>query len=291
MKYILVACLLLLFLISCKSNYTKIGGKNSNYIPYYLKVYEADSLFIVGNYQRSYKILDSLFIKYEPIEMSGYYEYSNYVFSSILTNNKKSIKKNAKKAYTDNGGLHSQQIKIVTKLDSIESVIGFSEKERIAFKATYDSKINKYLRELVDKTLSDDQSVRGENYKSSVELEIMDKSNEPVIKQIFKKYDYPSTKKIGFGNSLRAVFIHADNNFKENYLLSKLFDYIKKGEDVPQTYTDTYDKLFMYRNGNFYYSDITSILKGKKLDSVRKSIGLPHKNYIKWRNKMIYDGY
>ncbi len=31
--------------ISCKS-YQKIGSKNSNYIPYYLKVYKADSLFL-----------------------------------------------------------------------------------------------------------------------------------------------------------------------------------------------------------------------------------------------------
>ncbi len=52
MKYSLVACLLLFFLISCKSNYAKVGGKKSNYIPYYLNIYEGDSLFIVGNYKQ-----------------------------------------------------------------------------------------------------------------------------------------------------------------------------------------------------------------------------------------------
>ena len=46
--------------ISCKSNFSKIGDVKSNYIPYYLKVYKADSLYLTKNYQQSYEILDSL---------------------------------------------------------------------------------------------------------------------------------------------------------------------------------------------------------------------------------------
>ena len=78
-------------LVSCKSSYIRIGDENANYIPYYLKVYEADSLFIVGDYERSYEILDSLFKKYEPINIDGYEEYLIYIASSIELNN---IKKN-----------------------------------------------------------------------------------------------------------------------------------------------------------------------------------------------------
>ena len=58
--------------ISCKS-YQKIGGENSNYIPYYLKVYEADSLFLVKNYSLAYDKFDSLFKYYEPINMPLYF--------------------------------------------------------------------------------------------------------------------------------------------------------------------------------------------------------------------------
>ena len=47
--------------ISCKS-YQKIGGENSNYIPYYLKVYEADSLFLLKNYSSAYEKYDNVFI-------------------------------------------------------------------------------------------------------------------------------------------------------------------------------------------------------------------------------------
>ena len=66
-------------LFSCKSNFTSIGDKNANYIPYYLKVYEADSLYLLGNYKQSYEILDSLFKKFEPINMPVYFEYEQYI--------------------------------------------------------------------------------------------------------------------------------------------------------------------------------------------------------------------
>lgn len=104
-------------LASCKSSYTIIGDENANYIPYYLKVYEADSLFIVGDYERSYEILDSLFKKYEPIEIQGYYEYSSYVFSAVLSGKNKNLKKLAKKGYINNGGLKTQQVAVLLKLD------------------------------------------------------------------------------------------------------------------------------------------------------------------------------
>ena len=39
-KSLLLISIISLIVISCKSSYTKIGDKNANYIPYYLKVYE-----------------------------------------------------------------------------------------------------------------------------------------------------------------------------------------------------------------------------------------------------------
>ena len=61
-----------LSLYSCKSNYTRIGDKNANYITYYLKVYEADSLNLIGEYKSSNEILDSLFKKFEPINQQTF---------------------------------------------------------------------------------------------------------------------------------------------------------------------------------------------------------------------------
>lgn len=287
-----VFLLIIVVALSCKSKHEDLRlSKEVNYIPYYLTVYKADSLFLTGNYQKTYNILDSLFRHYKPLEIQGYYEYSNYVISAVLSGNKKNIKEIAKKAYINNGGLYSQQIKIVTKLDSIENVIGFSVKQRNVFKGIYNSNLNNRLRALVDKTFNEDQSVRAKNYKGDEDLKAMTKFHEPIIKKIFEKYGYPSTRKIGFGNSLKAVFIHSDIEFAENYLLPILLDYVKKGEDTPEIYSDTYDKMFLYRNSGYYYNTKSSVFQGKKLDSVRSSIGLPDKKYFRWRNKIIYDEY
>ena len=89
---IFFVCICVLCSFSCKSTYTKIGDKEANYIPYFSKMYEADSLYLVENYQRSYEILDSLFKKYEPVNSED--EYFTYVASKIMLDKKpKEIKK------------------------------------------------------------------------------------------------------------------------------------------------------------------------------------------------------
>ena len=88
--------------ISCKS-YQKIGGENSNYIPYYLKVYEADSLFLVKNYSLAYEKYDSLFKYYKPINMPLYFEFENYIKAGLLSNKKKNFKNEFKKIVTNYG--------------------------------------------------------------------------------------------------------------------------------------------------------------------------------------------
>ena len=79
MKKTIVLLTLILLLLSCKSKFTSIGDENANYIPYYLKVYEADSLYLTKNYEQSYKILDRLFKNYEPINIETFNEYLNYI--------------------------------------------------------------------------------------------------------------------------------------------------------------------------------------------------------------------
>jgi hypothetical protein len=68
-----------------------IETKEVNYIPYYLKVYEADSLYIIKDYKKSYDILDSLFKKHEPLQMANYYEVNNYYKLKIILNKKINI--------------------------------------------------------------------------------------------------------------------------------------------------------------------------------------------------------
>jgi hypothetical protein len=102
---LLFTCIITL-LLSCKSSYTRIGDKNANYIPYYLKVNEADSLFLVGNYQKSHKILDSLFQKYEPANTDRFYEYGVYLMSCIMANDTIGLKKKMSYSYKKYGGTY-----------------------------------------------------------------------------------------------------------------------------------------------------------------------------------------
>ena len=102
--YKILFFLISIFLISCKS-YQKIGGKNSDYIPYYLKVYEADSLFTLKDYQGSYKILDDLFKKYDAKNTVSFYEYGTYLASCLMTGNTENIDIKVRKSYRDFGVL------------------------------------------------------------------------------------------------------------------------------------------------------------------------------------------
>jgi len=287
-KTILLICSILFVLISCKSSYTRIGDQNANYIPYYLKVYEADSLFIVGNYQKSYEILDSLFKKYEPVEIEGYYEYSNYVFSAVLSGKNKNLKKIAKKGYINNGDLNAIRVTILKKLDSINAVIGLNKKEIEKYKRFYNKNINWELREQIHQMSKEDQAIRHEDNIDMDKLGKLARIHEKMIVEIFNKYGYPSSKKIGFGEeTLSAFFLHTDpEDYRVNYLLPKLKDYITKGYEAPSVYASVYDKWFFFNNKKYYYSPPKDheVFKGAKLDSVRKSIGLPHLKYSDWRS-------
>ena len=105
MKQIIVLLFVVSFftLFSCRSNYQKIGDKNSNYIPYYLKVYEADSLYLTKNFSLAYEKYDSLFKYYEPINIPLYFEFENYIKSGLLTNKKKRFKTEFKELFTKYG--------------------------------------------------------------------------------------------------------------------------------------------------------------------------------------------
>jgi hypothetical protein len=92
-RSIIVFLFSITLLISCKSTYSEIGDKEANFIPYYLKVYEADSLYYACNYTKYKTELEDLFHKYEPINIMSYFEYEKYVKTLIIIDNDKKYKK------------------------------------------------------------------------------------------------------------------------------------------------------------------------------------------------------
>lgn len=301
-KKAFLSVLVCLIVISCKSNYTKIGSKNANYIPYYLKVYEADSLFIVKDYQRSFEILDSLFKKFEPINMEVYKEYETYLLASYYTKKRqKEINQILKNSFVKYGSTVSIFEDDTLLLDLLNKS-KYRKKNLLAFNEAYNKKLNKSLRNLIENIVEADKNCRIKKPFDEEELRKVREDNNEKIKFVFEKYGYPSSRKIGYDDlnqksiNLSAVLLHCDVDFLENYLLEKMKFYLIKGEVLPYNYSGVYDKysISFYGQKQFYgtflnsKNELVSLVNEQKLDSIRKSVGLYNIDYQKWRLKAKY---
>jgi hypothetical protein len=311
MKKITIIALVLI-IISCSSKQKFISEQNQepiNYIPYYLKVYEADSLFTLKDYQGSCKILDDLFKKYEAKNTVSFYEYGTYLASCLMTGNTENIDIKVKKSYRDFGvlvvlGLDSQKhIDDLIKLSKITT----SEIEEL--KKEYLNSLNQPLISKLTQMLNEDQSVRIDYSKDG--MVFYEKKHKKELDSIFLSSGYPSVKELGQDiffdmNNIKstiphfeAIIIHISKEAnKEGFeeLNNKLNPYLKNGTCAPHDYATYYDSnLWVTKNQQKYGTiggqDIEKtlpLLNPKKIDSIRKSVGLPSKNYLIWRDKINY---
>lgn len=303
LKNIFFIILVSLGFYSCKSNYTRIGDKNANYIPYYLKVYEADSLNLVGEYKRSHEILDSLFKKYEPLKLGFYNEYFTYLRNKVILNDFDNIDLVLKKAIEDYG----LNIELYEK-DSLNFIAikktKFTRKDLDGFYKNYLKGLNLEYRYAIEKMIENDQRVRLAVPRDKEEWEKVDKENAENIKFLIAKYGYPSTKKIGprfftdKSADVSTLFLHATKEAREDYILDLMLASVKKGECEPTDFATVYDK-YLYssgeHDGKVLYGELRDrkksldlvLLNSKKIDSIRSSIGLEHLEYKKWKYKKL----
>ena len=209
MKNFFFLLLTSLLFISCKSSYTKIGDDNANYIPYYLKVYEADSLFLSKKYSESYKILDDLFKKYEPINLEGStYEYGNYLASALMSGNIKNLKQKVEYGYKSFGSISNSNYMSFYYTDTILKTVKISKDEIDSLKKIYTSNINYDLRNEIVKMVNEDQEIRKTGDNESIYQFTVKQLGE--IKKILKEFGYPSYKiigaNIGYDFNERATF-------------------------------------------------------------------------------------
>jgi hypothetical protein len=302
-KYNLLILILFTILFSCKSSYTHVGDKNANYIPYYLKVNEADSLHLVGNYKQSQHILDSLFKKFEPLRLSFYNEYFTYYRNKILLNDFDKMDVVLKKVVSDYGFNIGLYLK-----DSLNSVAmkkaKFTEQDLKGFYESYVKSLNLEYRTAIEKMIENDQRVRLSVPRNKEEWEKVDKENAETIKKLIAKYGYPSIKKIGpyeftdKSSNISTLFLHASKEERENYILDLMLESVKKGECEPNDFANVYDK-YLYvsgeHDGKVLYGELRDrkksidmvVLNPKKIDSIRKSIGLEHLDYKRWKFKKL----
>ncbi len=284
--------------ISCKS-YQKIGGKNSNYIPYYLKVYEADSLFLVKNYSSAYEKYDSLFKHYEPINMPLYFEFENYIKSGLLAKKDKSFKKEFKKIVTNYGYTYGN-IEKDTLMQMLALRFKKSKKDIEKWQKQYSSKIDTFYRYQLTTMNLNDQKVRNQKPINWEEVAKIDKQNDSILRQMINEVGYPNFKNVGsfrkLNESERKVILGVDVLLNHFTTYNESFEFynnilpnlVKNGICNPKDYAYLIDRYYTKTNKDSFFYFITFNYDFKNNPSLvkiinerRKKHGLPSIEYEK----------
>ena len=280
--------LLLLFItiVSCKSSFTHIGDKNANYIPYYLKVYEADSLYHAKDYVNYKKTLKNLFNKYEPLNIYYYWEYEKYLKASIILDNKKKYNKELEFLITNFGYSH-KGIKKDSVLSIALNVSNLKLSSLFKLEKIYKDGLDLELINKLNKIELDDQEIRNRSGITWEEraplMKQVDRINDSIIKNYIITKGYPETKKTD-GFLFGTLFNHFSYNGSYDFYKEKLPYYVKNGKCSPNDYASLIDRWNLINNGKLYYyiswrdeikkieNDLEMI---KKIDDRRREIGLP----------------
>lgn len=290
-----------LFLIqSCKTKNNVADLKTIqevNYIPYYLKVYEADSLFIIGNYDRSYEILDSLFKKFEPIDMDIYYEYKTYLVCKHKI--KKHIEKREFELLILEFGYDNTQIMNDENLkDTFIKLV--SDTDYTNLRNQYLNSLDIALRKEIISMKGQDQKFRmgkrsSEDIKNQNKI---DSVNTLKMMDIFEKIGFPGRNVIGGFNiddtpvSCNVILLHTKDSIRLSYFAPKIKEFINNGTASPILYGSLIDQYFIYKGQEQFYGTYQnspmSNTKISELNMRRKDIGLPDYNYENWRLEQLY---
>lgn len=262
-----------------------------NYIPYYLKVYEADSLYLTGNYERSFLILDSLFKKFKIID-TYICESSLYIKSAYQSQNDIDYEQYFKKLFTE-FGYNSATLEYDSLLIQIANAKGINSEKIRKFETIYKSKINIDLLHEIQKMIEDDQLYR--NNFNKQKMDSIDLINEDKIKDIFEKIGYPNYEICcsryerhldNKSNEIHSILMHTGDSIRDAYFAPKVLEFVKQGKALPEEYASLIDQIYVYRNGLQLYG---SILGAKLIndtlttEKLRKSIGLPSMKYVQMK--------
>lgn len=314
-----IHCLLILLItvvltiISCKSELTQGNSKNIisnneiNYVPYYLKMYEADSLYLNDNFKECYQILDSLFKVYKPLNVTLYFEYENYIKSSVQLGIRKDYTKEIQRLIFEFG----YKFENIRK-DSVLSVAlknsKLDLKKAQKLEDEYVKKIDMDFRKQLYQMNADDQEIRNKKDYPNKKIDIgkIDKKHDSILKKYILKNGFPGDKQIGTFRKINKedkpaslgaeLLIHFVDDGSFEFYKDELIKYIKKGDCPPKTYAMMIDTWYINAKGHSYYYFINydsgewtkNGEKVKEINKRRKEIGLPSLEYEKlWYNKRI----
>lgn len=270
---------------------------NKSYIPYFLKCYEADSLYFAKNYEKSFQILDSLFQEYEPKNSFTIYEYETYVKSSCQIGNFEHINEKISKMIGDFG--YEKEFFLADSTDVLFK--GFqkaniNENDYGLLRFNYLSKIDREMRKEV---YSMDYYVRyymktsgEENWITQKRKEVIE-NNKNTLMQWFDSGIYPNSSIMGnynvdeyYTQGLFEIIIQFEDTFFNEYIEPKLKYFLEIGECTPVEYANIIDYKES-ENKKTIYKTLIEFLNNdednSKINLERKKIGLPSVEYSIWK--------
>ena len=292
----------MLFNCSFKKDELKSNEK-INYIPYYLKVYEADSLFLIKKHKNSYQILDSIFEKYKPLNQTTIFEYETYVKLSFLFDKKKSSMNAKFEKLISEFGYDKSYFKEDDVLNNL--YIKLNDKLYDSLRKSYLSSINLSLRDSVFDMKTLDQKYRynvDDNKNVFEKRKNVDSINAEKLRSIFNRNIYPNESVIGnysvdyrFTPTILTILLHTNDSIRKEYFLPKLNKFVREGKCSPLVYGLLLDQISNYNNENQKYGTYNTnqieLEKYNSLNRNRKNIGLPSIEYVVWKNNQILKKY
>ncbi|SFU27189.1 hypothetical protein SAMN05216480_10198 [Pustulibacterium marinum] len=280
---------------------------NLNYISdnYYVGVYKADSLFIKGDYEKSYTILDDLFKEFTPVNMEIYNEYKTYVKASYIAGNASETFQHFKNLITTYG-ISWKQITHDNVLNTIAKENDFVLEDYNQLKNTFDSHVDNALVTEI-KSLKEKLNFYRNLEKlndASMKIKIVNFKKEYLqrIESILNKNGYPSISETG--KSSKNAYIDLQDDFYmllqnisdeglKNNILPTLKTLVAKGECDPKIYAKLYDyhlskESHQQKFGTITFDSEDHIQNKDSINIYRKSIGLPSYGYESWRFKNLH---
>lgn len=289
-NYFLILILLSLIIISCNT-------REKNYIIYYNKVNEIDSIYRIAQRPKlAIKKFRKLFKEFPPKNQERIEELENYIYLSDKYQENFGGKKNLYKFITliaPYRNAYQEHLPLFKKygIDSLEAANKTDLWLRSREKVLMDSITTLFIRDQEGKRLDVNISARN------------DLKNAKLMKWIFDNYGYPSLQKVGvFGKDdvflpMSTFFSHMSASQDYPYFEKKLKRYLEMGECTPREYSTMVDRyhLQVLKDKMLYgsYIGVDGIFDTLQVNRNRKSIGLPSlkqnniitKDFLKKLNK------
>jgi hypothetical protein len=281
--------LIIIFLIlsACKN-------RNLNYITYYNKVNDIDSIYrfqkdtltVIRQYKK-------LFKKYPPKNQDRIQEYETYIRLADQQHKNFGGKKSLYKLIPLVAPNWKYKNKDASFIQLYQNY-GIDRQEMEKEISQWEKGLNKKMIDSFTIAFKRDQGSRKDsNYE---DLFKNDKKNAEMLKWMFENEGFPSLQKIGLWNGdflmpSGSLLLHMAN-YEEyhQYFKTKILEYVKSGECPPRDYAAMIDRYYLYvlkKDTPYYiYVGQNPVKDSIAINRNRKSIGLPS---MKHGNAIIKD--